>query len=577
MGTVDPRTQGLEAYERLAWRDAYEQLSAADLRAPLGADDLDRLARAAYLTGAVEAATGAWERAHRAFLGQGDQGFQSDQGSQRGQEHRDPGDHGDPGDQGATASAARCAFWLGLTLLLQGEHARGGGWLARAQRVLDDAALDCAEQGYLRVPPALRALDGGDAEAARRSFVEITEIADRFGDADLRALGGLGQGQSLMAQGRVAQGVVMLDETMVAVTTGEVSPITAGIVYCAVILACRGVFDLRRMREWTAALSRWCAAQQGLRPYRGQCMVHRSEIMQLGGEWAEAMDEARRACEHLSVPPGDPVLGMALYQRAELFRLRGEYVRAERCYREAGALGHPAQPGLALLRVEQGRPGDAAAAVRRALLETEGPEERPRVLAGCVEIELAAGDVENAQLAVDELDKLAAGFDSPYLRAVAAHAHGAVLLAAGEPDAACIALRRAWTAWHENGAPYEAARVRLRLARAYRQVGDDDTAEMELEAARQVFERLGAEPALDEVRRLMGRANRAGRPGPGGLTPREIEVLRLIATGASNREIAESLVISDKTVARHVSNMFTKLGVSSRAAATAYAYEHDLV
>ncbi|MEG3630123.1 LuxR C-terminal-related transcriptional regulator [Streptomyces poriticola] len=548
MATVDPRMRGREAYERLAWRDAYEHLSAADQRGRLEPDDLDRMARAAYLIGAVDGATGAWERAHHAFLERGD-----------------------------VASAVRCAFWIGFTLVLHGEHARGGGWLARAQHILEDAALDCAEQGYLRIPMVLRALDGGDPEAARRSLVEITEIADRFDDADLQALGRLGQGQALLAQGRTAQGVAMLDEAMVAVTMGEVSPVAAGIVYCAVILACRGVFDLRRVQEWTAALSRWCATQQDLKPYRGQCLVHRSEIMQLRGEWADAMDEVRQACEHLSDPPGNPVMGMALYQRAELYRLRGDFPRAENCYREAIDRGHSAQPGLALLRLAQGRLDDAAAAIRRTLGETEGAEDRPGVLAGYVEIELAAGAVEDAHLAVDELDKIAAGFDSPYLRAVVAYAHGSALLAAGEPEAACVALRRAWVAWHDIDAPYETARVRLQMARACRRIGDHDTAEMELEAARRVFERLGAVPALDQVRQLMSRAGRASYPTPGGLTPREVEVLRLVATGASNREIADRLVISDKTVARHVSNMFTKLGVSSRAAATAYAYEHDLV
>ncbi|MER7900585.1 LuxR C-terminal-related transcriptional regulator [Streptomyces sp. NPDC096046] len=546
MATVDPRTQGRESYGRLAWRDAYEQLRAADREGLLEPDDLDRMARSAYLIGALDAAVESWERAHHAFLGRGD-----------------------------VAPAVRCAFWIGIILVLHGEQARGGGWLARAGHLLDDAILDCTEQGYLRIPGALRALDGGDPESARRSFVEITEIADRFDDADLRAFGMLGQGQALLARGRAVQGVVLLDEAMVAVTTGEVSPVAAGIIYCAVIIACRGIFDLGRVQEWTAALSHWCAVQQSLKPYRGQCLVHRSEIMQLRGEWGDAMDEARLACEHLAAPPGGPAMGMALYQRAELFRLRGDFSRAESCYREANDWGHSAQPGLALLRLAQGRIDDAAAAIRRTLAETEGAaQERPGVLAGSVEIELAAGDVEAAQAAVDELGKIASGFDSPYLRAVVAYAHGSVLLAAGEPEAACVALRRAWTAWHEIDAPFEAARVRLRMARACRRIGDHDTAEMELDTAHRVFEQLGAVPALEEARQLMGRTS---YPSPGGLTPREVEVLRLVATGATNRDIADGLVISEKTVARHVSNMFTKLGVSSRAAATAYAYEHDLV
>jgi DNA-binding CsgD family transcriptional regulator len=545
MTTVDPLTLGREAYDRLAWRDAYVHLSAADQQESLGAGDLDRLARAAYLTGHIDVANDAWERTHHAFLGRGE-----------------------------TAPAVRCAFWLGLTLVQRGEHARGGGWLARAQHILEDTALDCVEQGYLRIPMALQTLEGGDPETAYRSFVEVTELADRFGDADLLALGRLGQGRSLVAQGQAAQGLALLDEAMVAVTTGEVSPLATGIVYCAMIIVCRAIFDLRRVQEWTAVLSRWCATQQDLKPYRGQCLVHRSEIMQLRGEWTDAMDEVREASEHLSDPPGDPVLGMALYQQGELLGLRGEFARAETCYREASGCGHTMQPGLALLRLVQGRLDDAAAAIGRTVTEAEGVVERSRVLAAYVEVKLAAGDVEAARAAVDELDEIAAAFESPYLRAVVGYARGCVLLAAGDPGAACVALRRAWVAWHELEAPYEAARVRLLMARACRQLGDHDTAEMELDAARRVFEQLGAVPALEQVRELIGRAV---PPSAGGLTPREIEVLRLVATGATNREIADNLVISDKTVARHVSNMFTKLGLSSRAAATAYAYEHDLI
>lgn len=541
----DALTRGREAYQQLAWRDAYEHLSAVDQQDSLDAEDLDRLARAAYLTGHLDAANDAWERTHLAYLGRGD-----------------------------IAPAVRCAFWLGLTLVLRGEHARGGGWLGRARHILEEASLDCVEQGYLRLPMALQALGGGDAETAYRTFVEIAETADRFGDADLRAFGRLGQGQALVAQGQATPGAAMLDEAMVAVTTGEVSPLAAGIVYCAVILACRDIFDVRRVQEWTAVLSRWCATHQDLKPYRGQCLVHRSEIMQLRGDWADAMNEVRRAREHLSDPPGDPAIGMALYQQGELLRLRGELALAEKRYREATNWGHPAQPGLALLRLAQGRLDDAVAAIDRTVAEAEGAVERSRVLPAYVEVKLAVGDVEDARTAVDELDEIAAAFDSPFLHAVVGYANGSLLLAESDAAAASVALRRAWVAWHELGAPYETARVRLQMARACRQLGDHDTAEMELEAARRVFEQLGAAPALEQVRQL---TVRTASPSTGGLTPREIEVLRLLATGATNREIADSLVISDRTVARHVSNMFTKLGLSSRAAATAYAYEHELV
>lgn len=542
----DPLARGRTAYAQREWGDAYARLSAADEHGSLGAEDLDRLGMAAYLTGGADAAAGAWERAHRAYV-----------------------------ERDEVARGVRCAVWLGITLMLAGEHARGGGWLGRAQRVLEEAALDCVEQGYVRLPVALHALLGGDPDTAHATFREIAGIADRFRDPDLMALGRLGQGQALVAAGEAARGVGMLDEAMVEVTAGEVSPIVAGIVYCSVILACRDIFDLRRAQEWTAALSRWCASQPDLRPYRGQCLVHRSEIMQLRGEWADAMDEVQQACAHLAGPPGDPVLGMAFYQQAELLRLRGELAAAEETYRRAGDWGHTAQPGLALLRLVQGRAGDALATIRRVVDEVAGPVPRSKVLAAYVEIALAAGEVDAARAAAAELAGIAERFDSPYLRAVVGYADGSVKLAEGEAGAAGAALRRSWQAWQELEAPYEAARVRLAIARACRQLGDHDTAEMELDAAGRAFDQLGAAPALAQVRALA-----RGRDQPraaGGLTPREVEVLRLVATGASNREIADTLVISDKTVARHVANMFTKLDVSSRAAATAYAYEHELV
>jgi ATP/maltotriose-dependent transcriptional regulator MalT len=533
-----------EAYEHRRWADACVHLAAADRQGLLDAERLDRLGTAAYLTGATEDAAGAWERAYGGYL-------------------RD----------GAAARGVRCAFWLAIALVLRGEHARAGGWLQRAQRVLAEAGLDCVELGYLQLPAGLRTLHR-DPDAAYATFQEVTAVADRFGDPDLQALGRLGQGQALAAAGDAGRGVAMLDEAMVAVTGGEVSPIAAGIIYCTVILVCRDVFDVRRAQEWTAALSRWCASQPDLKPYRGQCLVHRSEIMQLRGDWSDALDEARQACAHLSEPPGDPVFGMALYQQAQLLRLRGELDRAEEAYRRASECGHPAQPGLALLRLAQGRVDDALAAIRRLVGEAEEAAERSRVLAAQVEIALAAGELDAARHATDELDRIATDFDSAYLRATAGYARGMVLLAGGEPAAAGPVLRRAWLAWLELDAPYEAAQARVAIARACRQLGDRDTAELELAAAGRVFAQLGAQPALAQVREL----SRPQQPRTaGGLTPRELEVLRLVATGAGNREVADTLVISEKTVARHLANIFAKLDLPSRSAATAYAYRHHLV
>lgn len=533
-----------DAFARQAWRDAYTRLSQADQEEPLGADDLVRLATAAYLVGHDAESGAATERAHHAYL-----------------------------RLGLPARAVRCAFWMAVPLILKGETARGGGWLARAQRLLDDARLDCAEQGWVRVPSGMRLVYEGDFDAAYAVFSEAVEIGERFGDPELVALARHGQGRALIAGGDVTAGLTLLDESMIAVTSGELSPLVTGIVYCSVIEACQELFDLRRAQEWTAALSEWCASQPELVPYRGQCLVHRSQVLQTRGAWPDALDEARRACERLSEPPGQPALGMAYYQQAELHRLRGALARAEEGYRLSARYGHPAQPGLALLWLAQGRTDAAVAAIKAAAEETPERLLRARILAAYVEIMLAAGDVARARSAADELARIAADIGAPLLGAVAAHARGAVLLAEGDAPAALDALLDAGRTWVELDAPHDRARSRVLVGLARQRLGDADTARLELDAARQAFRQLGAAPDLARLDALTGE-----RPGgDAGLSPRETEVLRLVATGRTNHAIAAELALSEKTVARHLSNIFGKLGLSSRSAATAYAYEHDLV
>ena len=456
----------------------------------------------------------------------------------------------------------------------KGDLARGGGWVDRTLRLLDEGELDCVERGYLRYLVGVRAVFEGDAAGADRDFSEAASIGDRFSDPELRTLARVGRGRCLIYLGEVARGVALLDEAMVAVTAREVSPLAAGDVYCTVIEGCSEVFDLRRAQEWTAALSHWCDSQPELVVYRGQCLIHRAEIMHFHGAWGDAMDEVRRACERLAQPPGQMAIGAGHYLRAEFHRLRGEFAMAEASFRQANEWGRDPQPGLAQLRLALGQVDAAAAAIRRVRDEAHDSVSRARVLAPFVEIVLASGDIGAARAGSDELSVVAAEMNAPFLHALSCHTAGAVLLAEGDVGAALAALRQAWAGWRKLEAPYEAARVRVLIACACRALGDDDSAEMELDAARSVFQQLGAAPDLGRVEELSRIT--AGNDA-GGLTARERQVLALVATGRTNRAIAAELVISEKTVASHVSHIFTKLGLSSRTAATAYAYEHSLI
>jgi DNA-binding NarL/FixJ family response regulator len=391
----------------------------------------------------------------------------------------------------------------------------------------------------------------------------------------LVAMGLMEQGHALVRQGRTEDGLRLVDETMVAVTTGRLSPIVAGIVYCNTIAFCHGVYELRRAREWTAALTRWCAQQPDMVAHNGLCLVHRAQLMTLGGTWRDALEELHRLGERYAEGVlNQRALGHAAYQRGEVHRLQGEFEAAEAAYRHATRFGREPQPGLALLRLAQGNGDAAAAAIRRAVSETTQPLKRAALLPAYVEIMLAAGDVEAACSACRELDEIAERQGSDMLDAMAAQARGEASLAEGEAQAALVALRHACQAWQELDAPHEAARARALLGLTCGSLGDDDTAAFELDAARGVFAELGANPALAWVESLYP------RPSPGGthgLTARELEVLRLVAAGKTNREIASALVISERTVARHLQNIFAKLRVSSRTAAGAFAFEHDLV
>lgn len=471
-------------------------------------------------------------------------------------------------DAGEPLRAVRCAFWLCINLAVRGEMGRATGWLGRARRLLEREQGDNVERGYLLLPVAVQHEATGDYEAAYATSADAAATAERFGDADLFALAVHEQGNVLVKDGRVEEGLALLDEAMIAVTTGELSPMVTGIVYCSVISGCQEVYALGRAQEWTAALTRWCDDQPDMVAFTGRCRVHRAEIMELHGAWPEALDEARRAGERCALGTDPRGAAEALYREGELHRLQGHFAAAEQAYRGASLHGREPQPGLALLRLVQGNADAATAAIRRVMGETTEPLERARLLPACVEIMLAVGDGEEARAACVELGRIADTYGSGMLRAMVAQAEGAVDLASGDARAALVALREACRAWQQLQAPYDAARARVLLGLACRALADEDAAALELEAARAAFEHLGATP---ELARLDVDAPTHG------LTKRELEVLRLVAGGQTNKAIAAELVLSERTVDRHVSNILNKLRVSSRVAATAYAYEHELV
>ena len=537
--------RGRELVTRQAWGAAFAEFSAADREAPLESQDLLSFALIAHLLGRDADNAALLSRAHQSFL-----------------------------KDGEVKSAVRCAFWLGFSAMLSGDMAQAGGWLARARRLLDDYKQDCVEEGYLLLPVGYRSVQDGDAEVAYTAFSEAAAIGNRFGDADLVALGRQGQGRALIRKGEITRGVALLDEVMVAVTAGEVSPSVAGGVYCSVIEGCGEIFDFRRAQEWTDALEKWCISQPDIVPFRGHCQIRRAEILQLHGAWTEAVEAARQACEQLSKSKGQSGARSAFYCLAELHRLRGEFTEAEAAYRQANHLGKTQQPGLALLLLAQGQTESALAAIRNLAQPVNTPSARARVLEVLVEVTLAAGDIAGAHTAGEELAEIATQLGAPLLQAMSARAQGAILLAERDSFAALVPLRHSLQQWRELNAPFEAARARLLLGQACREQGDHASAELEFDAARAVFQQLGAKPDLERLNAVTAKTMR-GVDGP--LTAREIEVLVLVATGRTNRAIAKKLFISEKTVARHISNIFVKLDVSSRTAATAYAYEHKLV
>jgi DNA-binding CsgD family transcriptional regulator len=537
--------RGRRLYGEQAWRSAFEALLRAGQVAPLGGDDLELLARSAYMIGRDDDYVAALERAHELFR-----------------------------ERGEIPRAVRCSFWIGHSFLFRGEEARGAGWFARGQRLLEGFQADCVERGYLRIPLWLEEMGRGNFEGGYALAAEAAGIGERFDDADLVWLARDDQARALLRLGRVDEALRLVEEALAAATAGDLSPLVTGIVYCNTIAFCRGCYQLRHVRAWTQALTRWCERQPEMVAHNGLCLVHRAEIMLMEGDWTRALEESSRSAERYSLGALNQLArGAAFYCQGEAHRLRGDFEAAEVAYRQASLLGREPQPGLALMRLAQRKGDAAAAAIRRVIGETTAPLARAGLLPAYVEIMLALGNNELAAAACRELDEIASGAASEALEAMAAHALGSLGLAEGRAQDALLALRQALGIWVALGASYEVARVRVRLGLACLALGDEDSAVLELDGAKKTFATLGAAPDLAWVD-AAGREPRS--ESAHGLTGRELEVLQLVAAGRTNKQIAAKLFISEHTVARHVQNIFAKLGVSSRTGAASFAFAHGL-
>jgi len=531
--------------ERGEWSEIHRRLLQKNQSGKLSGAELERLGEAAYMLGREDEFVRAYERAFDKHLEIGDE-----------------------------RAAALCGFWIGLTLIFRGAFGQGSGWLARADRLLENHEPECAERGYLLLPKVEQYLAAGDSESGYMHAKGAAEIGLQCDDKDLFAMARHLQGRIKVEGGDFAGGFEMLDEVMVSVTSDHLSPIVTGLVYCSVIEICQNFHATNRAREWTSALAGWCAKQPDIVAFTGRCMIHRAEILILDGHWDEAGREAGAASIRLQGGPVKHHAGPALYQEGEVFRLRGQIDAADAAYRAASALGFDPQPGLALLRLEQGRGQSALSAIRRALQSVEDTAARLRLLPAAVEITLAAGSADDARALCDTLQDYAKRYASDAILAAAAEATARVLIHEEKAGGSLPFVRRAADILWELQAPYRLARVRMLTARAYIGIGDIEGAHTELDEAINVFRELGAQP--DEVRasKLMTELSKSGNET---LTPRQAQVLRLIAAGLTNPAIAEELGLSQRTIDRHVSDILTRLNVPTRAAAIAYAFEHSLI
>jgi DNA-binding CsgD family transcriptional regulator len=469
---------------------------------------------------------------------------------------------------GMTRRAGQVAIWLFEHHCFKGRPAIGNGWLQRARRMLE-GDNDCVEWGNLLLREAEVAHGEGDYAHAIDNANVALELAQRLRSTDLEAEALQTLGRVRIDDGSLRAGMSHLDEAMLLAVEGRLGPYATGKVYCSLVGACEDVGDLQRAAEWTDATVTW-AGQHPFAVFPGLCRVKRAVVLQWRGEWEEAEREARRACEELrTVKVGSA--GAAWLEIGEIRRRIGDLAGAEEAFQHAQDLCCAPSAGLALLRMAQGRVPAAIALITDALRnEDRSRLARARLLPAAVQVHLAAGDAPGAAAAASDLAAIADEYRTPALVASAALERGRVLLSNGDSHDAATALRSAAEHWAALDVPYETATAHALLARACSENGDRDGATRAEGAAADLFARLGA--AYDGRRQFS-----SAREHPRGLTAREAEILRLVSSGRTNKQIALELGISPKTIDRHLSNIFTKIGVSSRAAATAFAFEQGLM
>ena len=531
--------QARELHAQSRWAEACEQFAAADRSEPLHADDLERYAEAAQILGRGNAAIQLLRRAFNSRIAAGEL------------------------DRAITS-----AFWLFQALIVNAEFSRASGWAAQVRRSIPDL-----DHGWLLFTQAYFLIASAEYDQAAQLLARAADDGSRRGETDLVAFATTVWGRALIKAGRLPEGLSRLDEAMVPVAELNTSPRATSMLYCSAIATCHEAREFGRAREWTHALGAWLDSLPRLGgAYFGNCRIYRAYLMCLRGSWQEALDEVAFVCDDLSGNYGQLVAGHAHYQLAEIHRLLGHHSEAEASYRQAAELGGQTQPGLSLMRLAQGEVDKAVLGIRRALAETPGQLERLDLLTAAVTIMLAAGDIDAARQATAELAGIAAIYPSPGVQAELAAARGAVALNEEDSPTALPLLRSAARCWREIDAPHAVATVSVLIGLACRAAGDEDAAQIELESARSTFTRLGARPDLQRVEELL---RPTGAAGP--LSEREIEVLRLVAAGKTNHAIATQLFLSDRTVHRHISNIFEKLGVHSRTAAASYAIQHHIV